>query len=106
MNVRGIGYLGLEGLVFLKRTRLGDHSLTNDGTVLTIETEGNLTASCRGGSDVELLGTLAEIHTTELDELSVVDVVDIHILDIYLGTLQSVAPGHRLSLYTLIGIQP
>ena len=86
-----------------------------------IDAQGDLTASRRGSSDVELPGSVAEIHTTQFDELTIVDVEVIHILltcrcrhignnprilYTHLRALQPVAPSHCLSLHALEGIQP
>ena len=46
VNTLSVLYLRAEGLVLLHVTRLADSSFTDDGSILTIDTKGNLAASC------------------------------------------------------------
>ena len=80
MYTRSIAHLRVEGTITVNRASPGDECLSNDRTVLAVESEGDGTSASARCGDAEAGGSPAEVHTTEFDQFTVVDVEDIHIL--------------------------
>ena len=112
--------LGLESLVVVKTSSVGNADGTDDRSLTTIETQSDSTLALGGSCKAEALGTQSEINAAQTDILVVVDVIDIHVTlagrarhigdntcvgNTYLGSLETVAPGHRLCFHAPVGIE-
>ena len=109
-----------EGLIGVEVSGVGKTDGADDRTLTTVETQGDGALALGGCRDAEALGTQTEIDAAQTDKLTVVDMIDIHVTltgrgghvghdprvgDAHLRRLETEAPGHRLCLYTLVGIE-